>query len=156
MLEFIAPIVNFSVVVFVLWYFGRKPCRQFLQARSTQTATAIREAEAEARQSDGLLAAEKAKWNGVEAETRELSRASDERLEVFRQKAKKHAELELERVDKEARLFSETEMGKAQQELVREVARRSVRGAEQYIERNLNESTRQKMIIDTMEILGDA
>ena len=45
LIEIIAPLVNFAIVVFILWKYGKQPVLDFLGSRSKNIETQMNEAE---------------------------------------------------------------------------------------------------------------
>lgn len=66
-MEIIAPIVNFGIVVGILWHFGRKPIADFFATRQAQISKEVDGARAAAVSAASELSVHSRKWADVQA-----------------------------------------------------------------------------------------
>lgn len=155
MIEIIAPILNFAVVIGILWYFGRKPFAAFLEARSSNIEKAISEAETEAVGADTVMKEWAGKWNGSKVHAKELMDETKKRMELFREKTIKMAGVEAERIKRDAKVVGQSEIAKARVALQKRIAIDSIDLAKEYVNQHLSEKDRQKLVTEYVEILGN-
>jgi len=154
-MELAPAIVNFSAVVFILWYFGRKPTMTFLATRSDTVANTIREAEAQYRESEKSLKEWQRNRDASEAHAKTQFEEAKAAMVRQRESALAAAKTEAERVKRESRLVGQSELAKAKELLQREVVLKSVQVAQGYLAGHLSDKDRQKLVSEYVEILGN-
>jgi len=154
MMMIFSSIFNFLVVVGILWYYGRKPTLEFFANRRNTIESAIRGAENQYAQAESALKVWEQKWSNSQTEANQLRSDAKERAEIFRKRTLESANLEAERIEKDAQLLGKGEVLRAKRTLQREVAERSIRMAEKFLEGHLDERDRHKLVADYMEIVG--
>jgi F0F1-type ATP synthase membrane subunit b/b' len=116
--EILSTVLNFSVVVFILWYAGRKPIAEFFAGRAHTIGTSVNEARALSSEAKQVLNQWEAKANDAEGE-----------IERQREDAKstlaKYCEATLTRVNAESRRISEESAAVTAAEMLR--AKRALR-----------------------------
>ena len=101
----IASVLNFSVVVFILVYFGRKPFAQFLVSRSETLKTTMAEAQKLAVEANAELLKWEQNWKATAKHASENRTAAQDSLKRFKEKTLIDAEAEADRIKKESELF---------------------------------------------------
>lgn len=150
----IASILNFSVVVFIFVFFGRKPFAKFLVSRSETMRSSIQEAEklvGEARQE---LSVWEKNWSDANAHAKQNQIDSENSLKRFKEKTLAEAKHEAERIKKEAELMSSGEVVKAKRALQHEAIERSVELAELYLGEHLPSQDKHKLVTEFVELVG--
>ncbi|MFM8316396.1 MAG: hypothetical protein ACKOA8_19120 [Deltaproteobacteria bacterium] len=150
----IASVLNFSVVVFIFVFFGRKPFAKFLVSRSETMKSSIQEAEklvGEARQE---LSVWEKNWNEANAHAKQNQIDSENSLKRFKEKTLAEAKHEAERIKKEAELMSSGEVVKAKRALQHEAIERSVELAELYLGEHLPSQDKHKLVTEFVELVG--
>ncbi len=151
----LAPIFNFLVVVFILWYFGRGPIGEFLVTRSKTVESAIGDAEAASRSASAELVEWKKSWESSEAHVKAQLDEAKVAMERLRETTLKAAKVEADRIRKESELVGKSEVMKAKESLRREVAEKSVKLAEAYLAGHLGDKDQQKLVSEYVEIVGN-
>ena len=153
-MEFIIPaIVNFLAVVFILWYFGRKPLAAFLVERSETIAASIREAEKQSAEAEKVLGEWQRNWESSEAHAKTQLEEAKVALVRYRETALVSAKSEAERVKKESRLVGQSEISKAKAQLQKEVVEKSVQMAQAYLAGHLSDKDKQNLVTEYVEIV---
>jgi F-type H+-transporting ATPase subunit b len=150
----IASILNFSVVVFIFVFFGRKPFASFMAARSEGVKNLISEAEQMAKNAHEELSTWENNWNQAQAHALQDKKDSEASLIRFREKTLTEAKHEAERIKKEAELLSSGEILKAKQGLHKEAIERSVELAELYLGEHLPAQEKHKLVTEFVDLVG--
>jgi len=151
----LAPILNFLVVVFIFWFFGRKPFGAFLVSRSQGVENSILDAEAASKTAGADLAQWKNSWSSSEAHAKQQLDEAKVAMTKLSESSKRFAATESERIKKEATLVSQSEVIKARVSLQREVAEKSVKLAEAYLSGHLAEKDQNNLVTEYVEIVGN-
>lgn len=152
----IASIFNFGLVVFILWFFGRKSIAAFLVARAEAVSTAMTEAERQSKESGALLSEWETNSRSREAHAKAQFEEAKAAIARSREIALVAAGTEAERVKNEAALVGKSETSRVKETLRRELVDRSVTMAHAYLEGNLSEKDRQKLVTEYVEKVTDA
>jgi len=151
----IASIVNFAVVVFVVWWFLRKPAGQFLLNRSQVVGTTIQEAEKQANEASKLLSHWETNWNACEAHAKQLLDEARGGLEKFRDNALAMARTEADRIKKENHLVVKSEAARVKSLLRKEITDKCIETAGQFLGAHLTDKDQQHLVTEYMEIVGN-
>jgi F0F1-type ATP synthase membrane subunit b/b' len=147
----ISPIVNFVVVIGILYFAGRKPFSHFLSARSEQ----IRSALDEARDADVEARAWYSKWSEccgkIPVEAKEIHAEVTRQLELVNERGMALVRMEKERLEKELVLTEKTEYARAAQQLEREVTSKSVAVARIFLKGHLGPEAGKKLMMFALE-----
>lgn len=152
MLE-LSILFNFSVVVFVLWYYGRAPLAQYLSDRSDALAKEMAEASALSKEARQELDTWQKRWNGAKGEIAQQEVETKALLARQREMMIAHLKSESERVKHEAILVAQSENARAKRLLREEVAHRSVEVARKYLVGHLEDKDRHRLVSEYLEIL---
>ena len=151
----IASVVNFSVVVGVLVYAGRKPLATFLHSRSEAIRGLIDEAEKLSKES----LTSHGRWSSLLAdspgEVAKLRRDAELQVEKLKRESLENSRKEMDRIERESGLVLQTEYYRAKQCLEKEVVVASVEMARAYLERNLEGGTAVNLFHETLEKVRD-
>lgn len=150
----IASILNFSVVVFVFVFFGRKPFAKFLVTRSETLKNEIQEAEKLVSEARKELATWESNWSQANAHAQQNQQDSENSLKRFKEKTITSAKHEAERIKKETELMSAGETVKARKNLEREAIERSVELAELYLGEHLPAQDKHKLVTEFVDLVG--
>lgn len=154
-MEWLPPVFNFLVVVFILVYFGRKPMAAFLVTRSETVANDIQTAEAESQRAMERLEVSQRNWDNSRAHATQQMEEAKSAMARLRESTLKSAHEEAARVKKESRLVGQSEASRAKSLLQKEVVEKSVRMAESYLTGHLSDKDRQKLVSEYVEIVGN-
>lgn len=156
MVVILASIVNFAVVVFVLWKFGRKPATQFVAARTKSIGDAIAEAQKQSQEAEKLYTEFEVNWKGASSHAETHRQQSILGIERLRETTLSSARIQAKRVQEEAKMVGLGEVAKAKQALSREIVDKAIQMAAQFLRRSLNEEDKQRLVMEYVEALGDA
>ena len=150
----IDSILNFSIVVFIFVFFGRKPFAKFLVTRSETMKNSIDEAEKSVTEARKELATWEKNWVEAQSHAHQNKLDSENSLERFKAKTLADAKHEAERIKKEAELLSAGEVSKAKKGLQQEAIERSVELAELYLGEHMPAQDKHKLVAEFVELVG--
>ena len=153
LIEIIAPLVNFAIVVFILWKFGKEPVLEFLRTRSKNIETAIKDAEAQFADAKKQLSEAEANSAAAHSQVKQYHSEAAASMERFREQALVAAKQEAARIRRESQLVVQSEVAKANAALGREIAQKSVFMAAKYLQTHLGEKEKHKLVSDYVEII---
>lgn len=146
--------INFAALVWLLWFFGRKPLRQLLGSAATQAQVEMDEQRQFAQHAEDDLAEQRRRIESLEAElqrmlaeTREDTRQEQERLVA-------EARTQAERIKAGVQQQMEQEFAKARKELQAELANETVRLAESIVRQRMDDASRERLTTRAIEQLG--
>lgn len=155
-MDLIIPVlVNFSLLVTILWWALRKPAKQFLISRSDRIAASIAEAQTLATDASRELKKWEASWTSGEVYSKTMFDEAKVQLAKQHEGAIVRAKNEAVRISKEGELVGHSEGVKAKAMLEREIIEKSVFFAGQYLEGHLREDDRHKLVSDYVEAVGN-
>jgi F-type H+-transporting ATPase subunit b len=153
--SYYAPYVNFLVVMAILIYFGRKPLADMLVARSSDIAKAIRGAEAEASEANAALKVWESKWSSSAAEAKQNLEDTHKRAATLRESTLANARKQATRIVQEAGLVGQTEANKGRETLQKEIVRKSITMANDFLSAHVGEKDRHQLVTEYVELLGN-
>jgi F-type H+-transporting ATPase subunit b len=155
LLDMLPVIFNFSVVIFILWKYGKDPIRDFFSTRSTQVNEALTEAGEISKQAFQMREEWGKKRQGIQAEIQKLESDAKESLKRMREGSEKKAEHESKRIKKETELLLQGEYRKTQKRISEEVFEESQALVRKYFLKNLDEADRSKLVGDYLGSFGN-
>jgi ATP synthase F0 subunit b len=152
--DVLPQVVNFTVMVGFLGFFGRKPFKTFLAARSEEIKKLIDEAEKESK--DVIAQFTKAQENSThqEAHARQLREDAKATLERHREKTLEAAKSESTRIVKDGELLGQGELQKKKEALQKEICERRVTLAEKYLSDQLEGKDKEKLVSEYITLVG--
>ncbi|MBM4304293.1 MAG: ATP synthase F0 subunit B [Deltaproteobacteria bacterium] len=150
----IASVLNFSVMVGVFGFFGRKPFASFLVSRSEAVKKAIDEAEKLVQEARQELLTWESNWRQAHSHAEQDRNNGVASLKRFKDKILFEATHEAERIKKEAELLSSGEILKAKKGLQTEAIERSVELAELYLGEHLPAQEKHKLVTEFVGLVG--
>lgn len=154
MMEILAPVVNFLVVLFIVVYFGRKPLKDFLISRSDTIANQMKEAESRAEQSKRDLAEWETKWKQAQNEAATQLNEAKTAFARQREETLAFAQKEAERIKKEAKMTASNEAQKIADEVQLELVTRSIGMVNDYFEHKLEAAPKEKLVNEFVELVN--
>jgi len=151
----LASIFNFALVLFIFWYFGRRPIASFLLDRSEIVATALKDAEEQSKSAGALLELWTKNWRASESHAKQQFEEAKAAVVRIRESTLASAHAEAERVRRETELVGKTEVSRIKKHLRQELVERSVRMARAYLEGNLTEKDKHKLVAEYVERVSD-
>jgi F-type H+-transporting ATPase subunit b len=151
---YIAAIVNFLAVVFILVYFGRKPFSEFLSARSEGIRASMGEAENLSKDAFALRDKWKASWAEKDDYIKQQWEEAKAALKNQRDRELVSAKVEAERIGKDADLMGAGEISKAKKRLQNELIQNSIDTAQEYLGKSLSAKDREKLVSEYVDLVG--
>lgn len=150
----IAQILNFSLVVFILVYFGRKPFNAFLQTRSESVGKAILDAEKESKIVFAELADIESKISQQAAYVQQLQSDAQASLTKFKSTTLEHAASEATRIVREGELLGQGETLRKREALQREIAEKSLGLAKKFLNEQLEARDKERLVGEYVKLVG--
>jgi F-type H+-transporting ATPase subunit b len=151
---YLASILNFLAVVFILVYFGRKPFAQFLQERSDGIRNAMAEAESLSKDAFAQRDKWKSSWSQKDAYMRQQWDEAKAALKNQRERELATAKGEATRIEKDAELMGSGEIAKAKKRLQDELIQSSIDAAQTYLGGSLSTKDREKLVAEYMDLVN--
>lgn len=145
--------MNFSAVVFILGFFGRKPFAAFLQARSENISKEMKEAETLYAETQSLLTKSQQDHSTRESHAKKSFDETKAMFSRLHEKTVSAAKAEAERIQKEAKMMGSNEVQKAKEALQREVAEKSLEMAEEFLGKSLDPKDKHKLVAEYVELV---
>jgi len=152
--DVLPQIVNFSVMVGFLGFFGRKPFKTFLAARSEEIKKLIEEAEKESKEVTAQFNKAQENFTHQEAHAKQLREDAKATLVRHREKTLEAAKSESTRIVKDGELLGQGELQKKKEALQKEICERSVALAEKYLSDQLEAKDREKLVGEYITLVG--
>lgn len=133
----IMRIINFSILVFLIVKFARKPVAEFFAGKKVEAQQELEELEEARDQAKSQLNDLKAKLASADQDVKKLLEQIKSTTARGREKILEEARFNAEEIVSQARLASETELAKAKQELTEEFGRLIVARAAELISQSV-------------------
>ncbi len=152
--ESLSTVLNFCVVVFILWYAGRKPIAEFFASRSSSIARAVDEAKHVSKSAASALGEWKTAMDQSSAELEKQKSDAKNLVEKLREETKQRIALESKRIASEGLLLAAAETAKVKRSLRKEVALRSVEQAKAFLDHHVENKDSKALLTDYLERVG--
>jgi F0F1-type ATP synthase membrane subunit b/b' len=149
-------IVNFVLVVLILYFSLRKVAIQFVQKRSETVGLAVKEAQSLSAESQQVLKQYQQKLDASANEVKQWWDEAKIRLENQKGTAIDRGRKEAMRIASEAKQAESGEVLKRKQKLQREVVHKSIETAKKYLSTQLSSEEKGKLQKDYWEVLKNA
>ncbi len=149
--EFLSTVLNFVVVVFILWHFGRKPIGEFFQTRSKDIATHVSEARVLSTDAKKELGTWESKTQNAQSEIARQLEDAKSSMAKFREATLTRATAEAKRIAEETTTVASAEALRAKRQLRKELALESLEQARQYLEHHVDSKDSKKLLTDYLE-----
>lgn len=146
-------IINFAILVGIIFYFARKPVVQAIKNSIESVRTLLREAEESRQATEAKMKEAEDKLAGVDKEVADLLAAAAKESEAEKERILSEAAQALEKLKAEAALAIDQELKKAQNILKREAADAAVALAEEIISKNVKPEDHAKFVSEYLEKL---
>ncbi|RKX62337.1 MAG: ATP synthase F0 subunit B [Thermodesulfobacteriota bacterium] len=150
-MNFIWHCLNFSILVFFLVKFLRKPIAGALKGRTESIRAGFEELEAKRADAERKYAEYEAKLSTMDEQAKRILKSFTEQGESEKEKIIAQAHEAAERIKAQAEFYVQQELAKAKTELQTEVADMAVKMAEDLIRKNLNEEDHHRLISEYLE-----
>lgn len=139
-------IVNFTVMVGFLAFFGRKPFKTYLAARSEDIKKLIDEAEKESKEVTAVFTTAKENLAHQTEHAKKLREDTQAMLVRHKEKTLLAAQKESARIIKDGELLGQGEFLKKKEALLKEIGEKSISLAEKYLSNQLEPKDKEKLI----------
>jgi len=150
-MNFIWHCLNFSILVFLLVKFLRKPITDALKGRTESIRAGFEELEAKRADAERKYAEYETKLSTMDEQAARILKNFTEQGESEKEKIIAQAHEAAERIKAQAEFYVQQELAKAKTELQTEVADMAVKMAEDLIRKNLNEEDHHRLISEYLE-----
>ena len=148
-------IVNFVLVMAVLYLATRKAFASAISSRSARVGGLVLEGQKAFEESSVDLKAWQAKWDASKAEIAGLYQDAEALMQKTRTQTLDRAKHEAERIRQEAKLVGQGEAARMMNQLQKEFAQKSVELAGRYLDGHLAEDDRKNLVKNYTEIVGN-
>jgi F-type H+-transporting ATPase subunit b len=146
--------INFVLLMAIIWYYGRKPAATFLRGAAQAAQAVLGEPRERVRAAEAELAAQRKRIGDLESELERLLAEAREEARREYERVIAEAHVQAERIKAGVQAQVELEFGKARKELQAELARQTVRLAEEMISRRMDAAAQQRIVTEAIESLG--
>ncbi|MFA4915406.1 MAG: F0F1 ATP synthase subunit B [Syntrophales bacterium] len=146
-LTFVFQVINFLLLLFVLYKFALPKAKTFFAERSQKIILSLNEAEEAKTLAEKKLKEYEETLSALDKEVEEIRNLAQREGQAEKEKIIAEAEKEKEALEKQAKAMAEQEIRKAKQELRKEVARLSSDKAEEIIKDSINKSDQESLIV---------
>ncbi len=149
--NFIWWLVNFLILVAILYKFGKDPIVNIFRSRREAILNEYEDLMAKKREAERRYAELQEKLKGLEAEAQRLLESFREQGEHEAQRIIEEARKNAERIKQQAELYIQQEVARARAELQREVAELAVRMAEEILRKNITPEDQKRLFKEFVE-----
>lgn len=147
-------LVNFLLLAGLLYYFLRKPIRNFLNQRQQGVREALEEAERARAEAESRFKEMERRLGQAQKEMEELRRMLLEQGRQEKERILAHAQKEAEKIRKQAEMAAEQELKKAKSLLRREAVELAARIAEAILRERIDSKDHERLIRQYVESVG--
>lgn len=148
LLPFVFQVINFFLLLIVLYKVALPRVKGFFVARSQTITESLQQAEDARKAAEAKAKQYEEKLKALSVEVEELRKQVESEAAVEREKIIADAQKEVEAITVQARLIAEQEIKRAKQELRREAGRLALERAEAYIRDKITATDRDRFIKD--------
>lgn len=153
--DFLFSLINFSIIVFLLFYFGRKPVAEFLNKRSKAIEDAIKEAREARDGSKKALAEVEKRFKEKDKEVAEIIEAAKNAGEKERYDLIVDGQKKKSTILEQSNILLEYEIKKAKDAIRKEAVLASLEYAEKELTRRLYSDKDEKLIQESLNKLAE-
>ncbi|NJL67017.1 MAG: F0F1 ATP synthase subunit B [Richelia sp. CSU_2_1] len=147
-------LINLSIVIGLLFYFGRGFLGNILTERRTAIEEAIKEAETRQKEAAAALAEQQQKLTQAQAEAERIRAAAEENAKKAKEAILAQAAQEVERMKATAGQELEAERERAVAQLRARVAAMALERVESQLKTSLDENAQHQLIDRSIALLG--
>jgi len=150
-MNFIWFCLNFTLLVYILVRFGKKPVANALNGRIESIQNAFDDLEARRSEAEQKYAEYERKLSGIDEQAKHMLETFREQGQAEKEKIIARARDTAETIKAQAEFYVQQELVNAKTELQAEVADMAVKMAEELIRKNLNEQDHHRLISEYLE-----
>ena len=147
------PVINFSVLVFVLFFFGRKPLSDFFKGRTEMIERSIKEATEAKELAQKTLAEVKKRLENTDAEIKEIIEDTRRSGEKEKEALIAEGERMKAKIIEQAKANIDFELQKAKEQIKSDAARMALELAEKQIKEKLGQKEQDALTDDYIKRL---
>jgi F-type H+-transporting ATPase subunit b len=147
-------LINLSIIIGVLFFFGRKVVGNTLAERRSRIEEAVRDAEKRQKEAAASLADAQQKLAKAQAEAEKIRTAAEENAQVARAAVLEAAAKDVERMRETAVQDLNTERERAIADLRQRVAALAMQRVESQLRDHLDDSAQQQLIDRSIALMG--
>lgn len=151
---FESNIINLSIVIGILIWFGRDFLGKILGDRQSQLEVAIRDAETQKREASSALAAEQQKLAQAQTEAKQILATAERNGEAAKVAILAQADKDVERLKAAAAQDLTSQQERMMMELRQRIAALALERAEAQLSNRLTDETQQRLIDQSIAQLG--
>ncbi len=152
--DYLWKIINFAVLVFILFKFARKPLQSFLRQRTETIEKTLKEAREAKELAEKALREVQAKLRTKDQEIEKILAASKHAGEEEREALIKQADKLRERIMEQAKANIEYELRHAKESIKAEAVEIAMELAEKKIKEKLTKEDQEKLLEDSLNKIG--
>ncbi len=149
--DFVWRIINFGILVFLLYKVGKKPFKEFLYSRKEKIETAIIEAENARKLAEDREKEYKEKIKNLEKEKKAILEQFRKEGEAEKERIIEAAELKAEKIIEHAKIAAEQEVEKEREKIKQETTEKIIKIAENLLKENIKEQDHERIINNSVE-----
>ncbi len=150
-MNFIWGCLNFTLLVYLLVRFGKKPVSDALRGRIESIQNTFDDLEARRSEAEQKYAEYERKLSGMDEQAKNMLETFREQAQAEKEKIIARAHDTAETIKAQAEFYVQQELVKAKTKLQTEVADMAVKMAEELIRKNLNEQDHHRLISEYLE-----
>jgi len=152
--DWLWPIVNFAILLFIIVKFGRKPIREFLRKRTELIEKTLREAEEAKELAKKALAEVEERLKGLDDEINKILELSRKAGEREKESLIARGESLRNKIIAEAKANIEYELAEAKKAIKTEAALLALELAEKEIKERLTQKEQERLLEESIRRIG--
>jgi len=152
--DWLPRIINFAIIVGLLFYFLRKPVRDMFKNRTAEIAKAMEESKAARERALAALAEMERKAREMDAETRTMIADAQVRGEKDKQALIEEGRKIVREIQEQVKIGADIEVQKAKADLATEASRLAVDLAEGKIKDTITKQDHERIVKDYITSVG--
>lgn len=153
--DWLWPVVNFSILMFILIFFGKKPISDFFKGRTAGIEKSLKDAAEAKELAEKALQEVNARLNNTDAEFAEIIEAAKKSGEKEKEAIIAEGEHLKEKIIEQAKANIDFELQKAKETIKSEAALMALELAEKQIKEKLGQSEQETLIDDYIKRLEE-
>lgn len=153
--DFLYRVLNFAIVVGILWYFLAKPLKNGLSGRTKEIEKNLAEAKKAKEEAEAKFAEYDRKLKQATEEIAEIGDAIRREGELEKQKIIENAKAAAAKIEKDAEAAADLEIAKAKEQLQKEAVQLAVDLAEELLKKNFNQDDDARLIDEYVKKVGE-
>ena len=149
--DFVWRIINFGILVFLLYKVGKKPFKEFLSSRKEKIETAIVEAENALKLAEDRKKEYEEKIKNLEKEKESILEQFKKEGEAEKERIIASAEIKAQKIIEQAKSTAAQEIEKEKELIKVKTTEKVIKLAEELIKKNITEEDQKRIINNSIE-----